>query len=351
MRKTNFLTAVLAFLCSFIFASNGAARVIIDFNETLDPFGSEVDFMDIPFVESPVIQASDDLVMDEQAPVEDDVVRERYYRIKKFDITKHQSFDINQIRTLFFNTDENEVAGLDYIYKYDPTEALGFCFGRAMAAHLIALKMGLKEENIKKLFVVGDLRSTREPEWRFHVTTIVKGPDNVWYAIDPVLSYAMRMDTWIGRVQSIWDRNRKAIFYITRADAIMPDMSFVPAIEEEKGENIIELAFNPLNKPGFDKKNIRGDMAPVFELSEEAIYKYFSDVGEREDRFDFTHIVVNGASLSYNNYFAELTENVLSSPMEEFLFAETYSFTSASTSPMDEPVRTNLGSMKLHLFK
>lgn len=346
MKKIIFLITGLIFFGGF--ALNSAA-LSINFHKTIEPFFG-VNHGEVPSVSNHIqpFNTSTDM---EEGPVSDEIVRERYNRIKDSEVTKHQGFSISKIHSLFHLTNTNKVAGLEYVYKYDPTEALGFCFGRSMAAHLIALKMGLSENNIKKLFVIGDLRSGLNPEWRFHVTTLVKGDDNDWYAIDPVMYRPLRMDGWLRNLQRIWDRNKKATFYITPPDAIMPDLSIVPDIEKETGENIIELSFDPLNKPGFDKKNISGNIAKVFEISEEANYKYFSDTGERENRFNFTHITVNGASLDYHNYFADLTQNILSSPAEisEFIQA---SFTySAPSMDMDMPVRKDLGSMKLHLFK
>ncbi|MDA9951609.1 hypothetical protein N9D31_03435, partial [Oligoflexaceae bacterium] len=72
------------------------------------------------------------------------------------------------------------------INKYDPQGVIGFCFGRSMAVHLAARKVGLAHSSIRKLFIIGDMRSGADPEWRFHVTTIVKGPNAEWYALDPI---------------------------------------------------------------------------------------------------------------------------------------------------------------------
>ena len=346
MKKIIFLIAGLIFFGGF--ALNSAA-LSINFHKTIEPFFG-ANHGEAPPVPNHIQPFNTSMDM-EEGPVSDEIVRERYQKIKDSEVTKHQGLSISKIRSLFHLTNTNKVAGLDYVSKYDPTEALGFCFGRSMAAHLIASKMGLPENDIRKLFVIGDLRSGYDPEWRFHVTTLVKGDDGDWYAIDPVMYRPLRMDGWLRNLQRIWDRNKKATFYITRPDAIMPDLNFVPDIEKETGENIIELSFDPLKNQGFDKKDIPGNIAKVFELSDEAVYKYFSDATEKENRFDFTQVTVNGASLDYHNYFADLTQNILSSPAEISGYAQASFTYSAPSIEMDMPVRKNLGSMKLHLFK
>jgi hypothetical protein len=63
-------------------------------------------------------------------------------------------------------------------------DGIGFCFGRAMYAHLLALDLGMQKEAIKKAFVVGPMR-TGSMTWSFHVATLVKSGDE-WLALDSV---------------------------------------------------------------------------------------------------------------------------------------------------------------------
>jgi hypothetical protein len=57
---------------------------------------------------------------------------------------------------------KHPVAGLGALAKYDPSGALGFCFGRAMAVHLSALRLGVDDVDVKKLLLleISDLGRT-----------------------------------------------------------------------------------------------------------------------------------------------------------------------------------------------
>lgn len=215
-------------------------------------------------------------------------------------------FDATRRARLFEHTVDHPVASLDRLPHYDPDGLIGFCFGRAMAAHLGARMMGLAEAGVRKLFIVGDLRQygADRTEWRFHVTTLVRGDDRDWYAIDPIVGRVMTAKRWIQFVQRTWDLRRKAKLYVTRAAAVLPDVRVTPAPEAETGARIIELAFDPRGRAGFTP---RPELSPAaYELADAQVEAFFLDADEPTGRFDFVDITINGMTIAYRDYFREL---------------------------------------------
>jgi len=228
---------------------------------------------------------------------------------------------------------ENPVATLDdaVIGKYDPTGAIGFCFGRAMTAQLGARELGLSLSSLKKLFIVGALCSgctgaTDAPEWRFHVTTVVKGEDRKWYAIDPIMHESgpyrpLTVERWIERVREGWDRYHggepRAKLYLTPPDAILPDITTLPS--PETGERLIELNFVP-ESHGLRALRSTNRALGLSSRNREKIYaltagqaaEYFLTTSEREaDRFRFLDIRIDGDAIPYNGYFVDLLKTDL----------------------------------------
>lgn len=241
-----------------------------------------------------------------------------YAEIEKKSPCTLQGLDARGRNYLFRAIRYNRVARLESLPRYDPDGELGFCFGRAMGTHLIARHMGLAPDAIGKMFIIGDLKSGDVTEWRFHVTTVVTGEDGVLYAIDPIMSGPLSAREWIERVREIWDRKGEAKVYLTPASAILPDVRVFPDPKNEKGENIIELSFDPTGKPGFSKVPSLGSR--TYRLSASATIRYFIDAKEEpKDRFDFSGISINGKRYDYNNYFLDLLADIRSAPREIFL--------------------------------
>ncbi|MBI5623556.1 MAG: hypothetical protein HY924_07250 [Elusimicrobia bacterium] len=213
----------------------------------------------------------------------------------------------SQLSDLWKRTYEHKIAGLDdeaKLKRYDPDGIIGFCFGRAMAAHLLARQLGLPQDRIKKLFVIGDLRSGETPEWRFHVTTLVKGIDDRWHAVDPIMDGPMTADEWISAVHRGWDPAKKARFYLTDADAVIPDITSVPDLPKETAARIIELAFDPEGKEGFTPWS--GSAERVYEIDAARQAGHLRSAGSSSAGFDFLQVAVNDMLISYNGYFADL---------------------------------------------
>ena len=89
-----------------------------------------------------------------------------YQKIDSIQGTKN-SLTKSERQELYKSARHHKVAALEVIGQYDPTGEIGFCFGRAMTVHLIARRMGLASEGVRKLFAIGDLRSGDNPECAF----------------------------------------------------------------------------------------------------------------------------------------------------------------------------------------
>ncbi len=69
---------------------------------------------------------------------------------------------------------------------YDPELRFGFCFGRATWAWLEAIQQGYDKSSIKKIFLVGPMK-TGTISWQFHVATAVRSRGlfrDEWLVID-----------------------------------------------------------------------------------------------------------------------------------------------------------------------
>ncbi len=205
---------------------------------------------------------------------------------------------------------QHPVAGLANVGKYDPSGVMGFCFGRAMAVELSSYRLGFAPGDVKKLFVIGDLRSGSAPEWRFHVTTVARTSDGKWWAIDPILSGPMPMERWIASIRGVWDKQAKANYYLTPPSGILPNLRTFRKPENEKGDQIIELSFNPLGKPGITPMPQIDNR--LYAVDEKRTQQYFSatSTSARAQEFLFDKIQINNDEISFNNYFLDLTQSI-----------------------------------------
>lgn len=106
----------------------------------------------------------------------------------------------NQRNKVYRAVDNHPVASQCHLRRYDPQGNMGFCFGRAMTAHLELLNSGVQKDKIRKLWAVGSFK-TGSSNWRYHVTTIVKGDDGQWWAIDPIFGYPVSAKDWFKRMK------------------------------------------------------------------------------------------------------------------------------------------------------
>ncbi|MGE0526330.1 MAG: protein-glutamine glutaminase family protein [Bdellovibrionales bacterium] len=258
------------------------------------------------------------------------------------------AFTEAQRNELFQKVSSHPVAGLEGIGRYDrqPTGIgdgeIGFCYGRAMAVHLLARKMGLEEQSIKKIFIAGDLNNQQGTRWRFHMATMVKGNDGKWYVIDPIMpslgaTGVLSPYRWMEVIKTEFDLpdgEDESRFYVTDTKSIMVDMRVVPATAEfENQDRLIEPSFDPEGRPGFERVQLQIESEspfPVYAVSGPAQSRYFimrkEDPLESKpiDDFDFfsiaivilypfpndTHRTHITRAYHYNGYFVDLINSI-----------------------------------------
>ncbi|RYZ49998.1 MAG: hypothetical protein EOP07_23595, partial [Proteobacteria bacterium] len=110
--------------------------------------------------------------------------------------------DFNSLaKSVLKNVQNNPVAKLEASQNYDPSGQLGFCFGRALLVHYELLKAGVKQQDIAKIFVAGQLRVAHQI-WNFHVAVMVRDAKHGFIVIDPLYDEPMSLKAWSELVAS-----------------------------------------------------------------------------------------------------------------------------------------------------
>lgn len=255
---------------------------------------------------------------------------EKYRKIEKESPDTKNGLTAKEREILFQHVYRHPVVSLDHIDDYepfpgDPSRAVGYCFGRAMAVHFFARSMGVKSKAIRKLYIIGDLRQkgATAREWGFHVTTLVQDASNTekWYAIDPIMftwtqGKSQTVQQWIDRVQNVWDswhedKNHHARLYLTSNSAVMPEA------RDDKNPIWDFENFDPSTENGFTAVTLGGEDT-VYELDGDAQDRHFAGADEPgEDGFPFIGIwlVIDPRKgkeyFSFKNYFVKLLDSVL----------------------------------------
>lgn len=113
------------------------------------------------------------------------------------------SLNAKEAKDLYEEVTRHPVARLLNVKKYDPNSQMGFCFGRAMTAHLEALSRGVAKDSIRKVYVVGSMKAlVGDIIWQFHVATAVKSSDGNWWVIDPFFGKVVKLEQWYDRMYS-----------------------------------------------------------------------------------------------------------------------------------------------------
>lgn len=116
-----------------------------------------------------------------------------------------------QAQEVFSRVVSHPVADRNNLRKYDPNGSIGFCFGRAMAAHLELIKYGVQKNRIRKIWAVGNLKAGGV-DWAYHVATIVKADNGSWWAIDPIFERPIKVEDWISKMKPFDSDNNMTIF-------------------------------------------------------------------------------------------------------------------------------------------
>lgn len=152
-----------------------------------------------------------------------------------------------ELQSLFERIRNHDVVGVDRLSLYDPERRISFCFGRAVAFHVEALRMGINKDSVKKAWVTGrfyhGLYSDRPGAWwRYHTATVIKGEDGAWWAMDPRLfSGPVVLEKWYLKMSQMAD-DRPFGFFVTEAKRVFPAQSD-PAFFDPRIENEIPIYF------------------------------------------------------------------------------------------------------------
>lgn len=120
--------------------------------------------------------------------------------------------DDGEMHSLFREVYDHPVAAIAKVPKYEAYQkGIGYCFGRATAAHLTALKNGVDKDSIRKIWALGDLR-TGDVNWRYHVTTAVRNKKGEWIAIDPIFGRPMPVDEWYKEMKKFDHKGNMRVF-------------------------------------------------------------------------------------------------------------------------------------------
>lgn len=103
----------------------------------------------------------------------------------------------DKINSIFKAVADNPTAATCQLPTYDPTGRIGYCFGRAVAGHIEALKQGISKDSIKKIWAVGSpSRDAMAKNWGYHVATAIRGSDGKWYVMDTLYPKPLTVEEW-----------------------------------------------------------------------------------------------------------------------------------------------------------
>ncbi|MNJ96738.1 hypothetical protein D3C87_144690 [compost metagenome] len=130
------------------------------------------------------------------------------------------SLSKDEIQAVSDRVKNNPVTDLCALDKYDPEGFKGFCYGRAMATHIEALKAGVDKDSIRKVWAVGEIKGPGI-DWDWHVATVVKGADGKWWAVDSKLGNAMPVEQWYAQLKK-YDQTGNMRIFTSEAQRFLP---------------------------------------------------------------------------------------------------------------------------------
>lgn len=113
------------------------------------------------------------------------------------------------------------VVGMSAAHRYNrPGVEIGYCFGRGCYVDLMAMRLGLDRDSIKKIWAVGPMGI-----WAFHIGDAYLTSDAGWVAVDNVPGYrALSIRNWFAEFKK-QNRNGDLRLYITDADKFTAAMA------------------------------------------------------------------------------------------------------------------------------
>lgn len=105
--------------------------------------------------------------------------------------------------------------------SYRGSGKTGYCYARALAVHLEALRSGIDKRAIRKVWMVGDL-DLNGSKWNFHVATMIHSAEGGWQVLDPVLGKKMSLEAWYRTMRNDHDPSGTARLFTTDARRLLP---------------------------------------------------------------------------------------------------------------------------------
>lgn len=127
------------------------------------------------------------------------------------------TIDKNEALEIYEAVTRHPIARLLNYKTYDKKRNIGFCFGRAMTAHLEARARKIHNDSIRKVFVVGDMKALMgDITWSFHVATAIKDKKGGWWVIDPFFGKVVKLEQWYEKMYK-QDTKGTLRLYVTEA--------------------------------------------------------------------------------------------------------------------------------------
>jgi hypothetical protein len=107
--------------------------------------------------------------------------------------------------------------------NYKEGGQVGFCFGRALYLHYLLLKSGVPQNELAKIFVLGELKFG-DTFWRFHVALMVRDKAQGFLVVDPLVGEVIGYREWMEKnaAYDVKAPNGRSRFYVTDARKFMP---------------------------------------------------------------------------------------------------------------------------------
>lgn len=117
----------------------------------------------------------------------------------------------------------NPVTSSQAVYDFEDGSQIGFCFGRALVIHHMLLKAGVKQEDMRKVFAVGELMFSNQM-WNFHVAVMLRDAGGAWMVVDPLQQSPMPLSEWSAAVSSYDIKNPfpRVRYYIADVRKFVP---------------------------------------------------------------------------------------------------------------------------------
>lgn len=106
-------------------------------------------------------------------------------------------------------------------------QRIGFCFGRALTAHWLLIKAGVKQHNMAKIFALGPI-IFKSTVWEYHMATMFRAENGSWWILDPLYHTPLQVRVWMDKVEKLSSKkkNPRMAFYVTDPRKFRPDTVF-----------------------------------------------------------------------------------------------------------------------------